>query len=203
MTRSFDGSNRPNYKHSKGSLTVDILRLLDELKEMTVDRPKTFVGITIGLDKDETNMLIAKIRASLPQEVKQAVQTVRESDRIVESAKEDASMTLDTARREAERMLSESRAEAEKIVEHAKAQQDRMVHESEILKLAKAQSEEVRSVADRDSVQIRRGAENYALDVLSQLETVVGRVMTAIERGKNEIQPKEDKPLVPLGRDRK
>lgn len=182
---------------------MDILRLLDELKEMAVDRPKTFAGFTTGLDKDEINMMIAKIRASLPQEVKQAVQTVRESDRIVESAKEDASMTLENAKRESERMLTEARAEAEKIVEHAKAQQDRMVHESEILKLAKAQSEEVRSVADRDSVQMRRGAENYALDVLSQLETVVGRVMTAIERGKAEIQPREDKPLVPVGRERR
>lgn len=182
---------------------MDILRLLDELKEMTVDRPRTFVGLTVGLDKDEINMLIAKIRASLPQEVKQAVQTVRESERIVDSAKEDASMTIETARRESERMLTESKAEAEKIIEHAKAQQDRMVHESEILKLAKAQSEEVRSVADRDSVQIRRGAENYALDVLSQLETVVGRVMTAIERGKNEIQPKDERLAIPANRERR
>jgi len=100
-------------------------------------------------------------------------------------------------------MLTESKAEAEKIIEHAKAQQDRMVHESEILKLAKAQSEEVRSVADRDSVQIRRGAENYALDVLSQWETVVGRVSTAIERGKNEIQPKDERLPVPANRERR
>ncbi len=182
---------------------MDILRLLDELKEAAVDRPRTFIGLTFGLNKDDINNKISKVRASLPTEVKQAQQTVRDSDRIVESAREDASNTLDTARREAERLLSEARQESEKILTHAQAQQDRMIHESEILKLAKAQSEEVRSIAERDAIQVRRGAESYALDVLNQLETVTGRLMTAIERGKSEIQPRDDRPVVPASREKR
>ncbi|MEQ1823005.1 MAG: hypothetical protein ABL949_10880 [Fimbriimonadaceae bacterium] len=182
---------------------MEILKLLDELKEAAVDRPHTFIGLTIGLDKDEILNKISKVRAALPTEVKQAQQTVRESDRIVESAREDATNTLDAARREAERLISDARQEADKVLAHAQAQQDRMTHESEILKLAKAQSEEVRSLAERDSIQVRRGAESYALDVLNQLETVVGRLMTAIERGKSEIQPRDDRPVVPTVRDKR
>lgn len=174
---------------------VDILRLLDDLKTKTVDDPKGFMGLMWGLDKDEVNMLIAKIRASLPQELKQAAQTVRESERIVDSAREDATMTLAGARKEAERVLQEARAESQKIIEHAKSQQEMMVLESEILKLAKAQSEEVRAAGDRDAMQMRRGAENYARDVLTQLEQVVGRVMHAIDRGKNEIERVEPQQL--------
>ncbi len=180
---------------------VDILRLLDDLKTMTVDEPRGFMGLTWGLDKDRVTMHIAKVRASLPQELKQAAQTVRESERIVDSAREDANMTLDGARKESDRLLQEARSEAEKIVEHAKSQQSIMVMESEILKLAKAQSEEVRATADRDSMQMRRGAESYARDVLNQLEGVVGRVMSAIDRGKSELDRAEATQALP-GRER-
>ena len=123
---------------------MDILRLLDELRELTVEKPKTYLGfMTFGLDRDEINMHIAKVRASLPNELKAAVATVRESDRIVETAREDATMTIDNAKKEGERVLAEARAEAERIVEQARLQQERMIAESEILKLSKAQSEEI------------------------------------------------------------
>jgi hypothetical protein len=55
------------------------------------------------------------------------------------------------------------------------------------LKLSKAQSDEVRASAERDALQMKRGAEKYAFDVLNQLEGVVGKVMTTIERGKGEM----------------
>lgn len=166
---------------------MDILRLLDHLAEL-VDKPKSFAGLTWGFNKDEISMQIAKVKASVPTEMKQAAQTVRESERIVDTAREDATMTLEGARKEAERVLTEAKAEAERIVEQAKLQQERMVHESEILKLAKAQSEEIRGSADRDAVQMRRGAEGYAHEVLVQLESVVGRALQTIERGKTEIE---------------
>lgn len=171
---------------------MDILRLLDQLHDLTIERPKPIVGkLTWGLDKDEISMQIAKVRASLPTEVKQAAATVRESDRIVETAREDATMTLDSARKEAERIIAEAKADAERLIEHAKLQQQQMVSESEILKLSKAQSEEIRNGADRDAASMRRGSEKYALDVLNQLEGVVGKVMTTIERGKTEMERNE------------
>ncbi len=168
---------------------MDILRILDELHALAVEEPKTYLGVTFGLNKDEVSMQIAKVRASLPNELKAAVATVRESERIVDTAREDATMTIETARKEADKLISEAQKEAQRIVEQAKINQERMISESEILKLSKAQSEEIRNSADRDAVQMRRGAEKYAFDVLCQLENVVGKVMTTIDRGKAEMQP--------------
>lgn len=169
---------------------MDILRLLEDLKNL-IEEPKSLGPITWGLNKEEINMQIAKIRASLPQELKAAVSTVRESERIMDSAREDATMTLESARKEAERIVAEAKTDADRLLEQARLQQERMVAESEILKLSKAQSEEIRNAADRDSVQMRRGAEKYAYDVLTQLEGVVGKVMTTIERGKSEMGRQE------------
>jgi cell division septum initiation protein DivIVA len=180
---------------------LDILRMLEQLNEL-IEKPRTIGPMTWGLNKEEITMHIAKIRASLPNELKNAAQTVRESERIVESAREDASITVENARKERDRMLAESRAEAERIVEAARIQQERMLAESEIMKLAKAQSEEIRSSADRDAVQVRRGAEKYAHDVLSQLEGVVGKVMTTIERGKSEMDRPTETAVVNANRER-
>jgi cell division septum initiation protein DivIVA len=173
--------------------SMDILRLLEDLKKLIEDTP-SLGPITWGLDRDEIGMQIAKIRASLPQELKAAVSTVRESERIIDTAREDATMTLENARKEAERILAEAKADADRVLEQARLQQERMVADSEILKLSKAQSEEIRNSADRDAVQMRRGAEKYAYDVLSQLEGVVGKVMTTIERGKQEMHRPEPAP---------
>jgi vacuolar-type H+-ATPase subunit H len=170
---------------------MDILRILEDRHYLAVEKPKHVGPIFWGVNTDEIGMQIAKVRASLPNELKAAVATVRESERIVEGAKEDATMALESARKEGERILLEARREAERIVEQAKLQQEKMVHDSEILKLSKAQSEEIRSAADREAHQMRRGAEKYAFDVLGQLETVVGKVMTTIDRGKQEIKPNE------------
>lgn len=170
--------------------SLDILKMLDQLHETVVDRPKRVVAKQLlwGLDPDEASIQIAKIRASLPTELKQAVTVTRESERIVESAREDASLTIEGAKREAERVVSDARREAERLVEQARIQQQQMISESEILKLTKAQCEEIRNAAEREANQLKRGAEKYAFDVLSQLENVAVKVITNIDRGKSELQ---------------
>lgn len=167
---------------------MDILTVLDDLKKIVSDDPKRFMGLTWGLDHDEVEMQIVKIKSMLPDEVKAAAVTMRESDRIIESARQDAFTTLENSKREADRIVKEARQEAERLVEQARLQQDRMISDSEVLKLAKSQSEEIRNAADRDSVQMRRGAEKYAVDVLTQLEGVVGKVATTIEKGKQDLK---------------
>ncbi|HRF60351.1 MAG TPA: hypothetical protein PLH94_10630 [Fimbriimonadaceae bacterium] len=182
--------------------TLDILKMLENLHETVVDRPRKIWGMPIlwGLDPEEASMQIAKIRASLPAELKQAATVTRESERIVESAREDAHMTIESAKREADRLVSEARHEAERLIEQARIQQQQMIAESEILKLTKAQCEEIRNAAEREAAQLKRGAEKYAYDVLSHLEGVTAKVMTNIDRGKAELQKIEGSPVAPRER---
>lgn len=166
---------------------MDVLRILDDLNTLVVDKPRHLGPLTWGLNKDEITMQITKIRASLPNEVKAAAATVRDAEQILNRAKEDANKTIENSQKEADRILAEARKEAERMIDQARIQQERMIDDSEILKLSKAQSEEVRNAAEREATQMRRGAEQYAHDVLGQLEGVVGKVMTTIERGKQEM----------------
>ena len=59
---------------------MDILRMLDDLWVL-IDETPTFGPISWQLNRDELSMQINKIKASVPQEMKTAVNMVRESER--------------------------------------------------------------------------------------------------------------------------
>lgn len=166
---------------------MEVVRALEELREH-IESPRQFLGITFGLNKAECAVLIRRIHALLPEQVKQAAVITRESERIVDSAKEDATMTLERAKSEAARIVEEARREAEKIFQQAQAERDKMLNQNEILRLAKDQAEKVRGDAEQEAARLKRSADDYALDVLARLETSVSKVMGAIERGKSELQ---------------
>ena len=182
---------------------MDILRLLDDLNDLATEQPRTIIGpLTWGLDKEEIAMLIAKVRACLPQELKSAASTVRESERIIDAARNDAALTLESAKKEADRIMLEATREAERITEQARLQQERMVADSEVLKLSKSMAEAIRTEAERHSSEMRRGSEKYAYDTLVQLENVIGKVMQNVERGKSELSKAEAVNNTPVTRDR-
>lgn len=177
---------------------MDILRILDRINELAVAKPRQIGPFCWGLDKEEISIQLAKVRASLPSELKAAVQTVRESERIVDTARVDATVALENAQREADRVLAESRREADLIIDQAKLQQERMVNESEILKLAKAQSEEIRNSAEKDAREMRRGAEQYASNMLQQCENAMTRVVGSIAKSREELERAPESAVVQI-----
>ena len=166
---------------------MEVVRALEDLREH-IERPRQFFGITFGLNKEECAVLLRRIQALLPSEVKQADQMIRHTERIVDTAKGDATLTLERAKIEAEKLVQSARKEAERLLEQAQIERDKMVSEGEIMKIAKHQAERVKLESEEEAARLRRGADDYALDVLFRLENVVGKVMTTIERGKGEMQ---------------
>lgn len=186
---------------------MDSVRLLEELID-TIDDVRSFGPVAWGFDSEEFRMQLEKIKANLPQEIKVANSTARESERIIEQAREDGARALEGARVEAERIVSEARRdgaqtvdqarkEADLLLENARLEQSRMLGESEVLRLARAQADELKARSERDALDTRRGSEKYAYDVLSQLEGVVGKLQVTIERGKNDLQPEGPRAVAP------
>lgn len=173
---------------------MDLLKMLDQLQEVVVEKPRYLGRIAWGLNRDDIAIQIAKIKASVPNEVKQAVSVTKDSERIVEKAREDGDQILSNAQIEANEIREAAHAEAAKILEQARLQQELMISDSEVLKLSKSQAEEVRVNAERDAITMKRGAEDYAYAILSKLEGVVGKVHTSIESGKEEIRLAESQP---------
>jgi len=168
---------------------VDILRMLEDLEELSVDKPRRFGPVTFGYNQDEVQMHISKIRASVPIELKQAANIARETERMMEQAREDAAKSIDTAKTESDRLIQEAKVEADRLREQARLEAEQMVSQNEILRLAKAQADEIRASADREAVAVRRGAEDYAYNLLNQIEAMLGKAMAVIDKGKAELRP--------------
>lgn len=181
----------------------DVFALLEELQLLATEDPRTIVGrLTYGLDKHEINLVIGKIKASLPGEMKNAAQNVKDSEKIREQATAQAEDSMRKAEEEGKRLIEQARSHAMEIIEAAKVQQEALVSQSEVLKLSKAQAEEIRNAAEREATQTRRGADQYALDVLSRLESTIDKVSGHVKASRSELTAQEVGPVgvaVPRG----
>lgn len=171
----------------KKDYTIDVLKLLDKLKE-DIERIRGFAVLSFGGRRDDLIFQIEKIRASMPRDVRENANAARERERMLDDARAEADSTIAQAKREAETALQEAQTEAKRILEEARIAQSRMVDESEVLKIAKSQAEEVRSAAEKEARQMRAGADQYAFSVLTSVEKSLSKFQMEVERGKNELE---------------
>ncbi len=175
---------------------VDILKLLDKLEDCIDNRMFELWDRAYGVRIEEFHMLINKIRASLPDEVRTATRLAGDSDRIVAAAREEAKIMVEHAREEAGRMLEE-----------AKVQTLRLVDASEINRLATSQARDIVSAAEASARETRRGSDEYAKEVLANLENFTAKLMGTIQRGREKLDQRikytkpEDEPIIPAGRE--
>ncbi|MBC8103741.1 MAG: hypothetical protein H7Z41_14295, partial [Cytophagales bacterium] len=154
---------------------IDTYKVLDQL-ETLVEDSKKFMGF-VKLDEEEFFMLVSKLRASLPEDVRRAGKITQNSDKIMEAAQSEAEMALESARADGQRVLSESKTEAERILGEAKAHCEALVQQSEIQRIATAQAREIVAQAGQEADDIRAGADDYARDILMTLEEQVAEAM--------------------------
>ena len=87
-------------------------------------------------------------------------------------------------------MLEEAEKEANRVLEEAKARADAIAAEQEIVKLAEQQAAEILDNARAREREIRLGAEDYADEMLANLEVNLGKLLTAVQRGRDRLQGK-------------
>ncbi|MHB0913694.1 MAG: hypothetical protein ACYC2Y_09665 [Armatimonadota bacterium] len=154
---------------------MDTLELLDKLEDLIEGSRHFFNNAFVNIDDFYT--LTNKMRASVPEDVKQAARTIREKETIIEEAKDKAA-----------RIADEARAEAAGAVEAAKADAQRLVDESEIKRLATMQAKEIVAGAEEEARGTKAGADEYAHEVLADLENFVAKVMSTIQKGRDRLE---------------
>jgi vacuolar-type H+-ATPase subunit H len=167
---------------------VDIFRLLDQLEELPEKAKHLPFNTLIGFDNEQFYYLVLKIRANLPDDMKKAQRVARDSERIVDEARDAAVQQLESGRVEAGKALEEARAEANRIVEEARQQAAAMADRSEVVRMATAQAHEMLRRAETEASEIRKGADDYARDVLANLEVVMSRAIVTVQRGRETLE---------------
>lgn len=156
---------------------MEILDLLNDMEEFVEDSTRIPLTGKVLIDADELLDFVDRIRAVLPEEVKQAKWITREHERIIADAEQ-----------EAKRMVTVAQQDLSKQAE-----------ESEIAQQAHAYAEQLVLKAQEAALDIRSGASEYADEVLRTLEDNVDRFSQELRKGREELgrsimkkaQPKE------------
>jgi cell division septum initiation protein DivIVA len=147
---------------------MDIMALIDRIEEI-VDSAK---GVPFTNQKmvepDAVYEIIDEVRAQYPDELKQARWIVKERQEMLEEAEKEANRILEEARERAQALASEQ----------------------EVVRLAESQAADIMDKARQSEREIRLGAEDYADEMLANLEVNLGKLLTAVQRGRDRLQGK-------------
>ncbi|MBW6468446.1 MAG: hypothetical protein RQ731_01460 [Anaerosomatales bacterium] len=151
---------------------MDIMALIDRIEELVDNGRSVPLTGSKMVDPEKVYEIIDEIRAQFPDELKQARWIVKERQEMLEEAE-----------KEANRILEESRDRAQSIAS-----------EQEIVKLAEQQAAAIMDDARTKEREIRLGAEDYADEMLANLEVNLGKLLTAVQRGRDRLQGKVSSP---------
>jgi cell division septum initiation protein DivIVA len=155
--------------------------------ELLVEDSKKFMGF-VKLDEDEFFMLVGKIRASLPEDVRRAGKITENTDRIMDSAQSEAVKVLEASQREADILLSNARGEAERLVARASEDAERAIdmarqeaqHMSESAReeaIRLVEEAQARSLSLTDQAEINKNATAQSHEILDQAEAKAHEVI--------------------------
>src|SRR5215472_10857783 len=145
---------------------MDVLVLIDKLDDLVHNAKAVPLSDQVRIDREEIWEILDQMRATIPEEIKQARWIVKER----------------------QEMLSEAKREADRLVGEAREQAAQLASQQEVVRLAERQAAELLAEARRREREVRLGAEDYADNVLATLETNLGKFLAAVQRGREHLQ---------------
>jgi vacuolar-type H+-ATPase subunit H len=155
---------------------ADILYLVDQLEELVgIGKRVPFSG-RVMVEEEEFLALVDQLRVAVPNEIKQAQRVIKERERVIGEAQDEASRIVQAARERAEIMISqnvilaEARQRGEEVLRQAEEEQQRTRGELDVYIL-----EQLQLVEDA----VRRG--------MAVMEDAVEQTLESMERAKDAV----------------
>jgi vacuolar-type H+-ATPase subunit H len=149
---------------------MDVLVLIDKLDDAIHNGKPVPLTDQVRVEREEIYDILDQMRATVPEEIKQARWIVKER----------------------QEMLAEAKREAERIIREARDQQERLINQQEVVRLAERQAEDIVEEARSREREIRLGAEDYADDILNTLEVNLQKFTQAVQRGRERLAGREE-----------
>ena len=149
---------------------MDVLVLIDKLDDLVHNAKQVPLTDQVRVDKEEIYDILDQMRATIPEEIKQARWIVKER----------------------QEMLAEAKREAERIVKEARERQTQLVSQQEVTRNAERAAEEIIEDARGREREIRLGAEDYADEILNTLEVNLSKFIAAVQRGRERLQGRDE-----------
>ena len=153
---------------------MDVLVLIDKLDDLVHNAIAVPLTDTVRVDKEEIYDILDQMRATIPEEIKQARWIVKER----------------------QEMLAEAKREGDRIVQEAREQAVREASQTEIVKIAENQAEDIVDDARRKARETRLEMEDWADSILSTLEVNLDKFLTAVKRGRERLHERSQETVV-------
>ena len=151
---------------------MDVLVLIDKLDDLVHNAKAVPLTDQVRIDREEIYDILDQMRATIPEEIKQARWIVKER----------------------QEMLAEAKRECDRILGEAREQQARLISDEEVTKQAERAADEIVEDARAREREIRLGAEDYADEILNTLEVNLQKFLAAVQRGRDRLAGREEEP---------
>src|SRR2546423_12126294 len=140
---------------------MDVLVLIDKLDDLVHNAKAVPLTDQVRIDREEIYDILDQMRATIPEEIKQARWIVKER----------------------QEMLAEAKREVDRLLAEAREQAVREASQTEIVKIAERQAQDIVDEARRDAREARLEMEDWAAGMLASLEVNLDRFLTAVPPG--------------------
>ncbi len=134
---------------------MDLSARLQQLEDMVREAKSMPLSSSALMNREEALELIAEMKESLPEEIRQARWVVKDR----------------------EELLGKARRDAEVMVEQGREEQLRLANRESVVKRAQEESERILAEAADDARRIRLEAEDYVDGKLAQFEITLQRIL--------------------------
>jgi cell division septum initiation protein DivIVA len=149
---------------------MDVLVLIDKLDDLVHNAKPVPLTDQVRVDKEEIYDILDQMRATIPEEIKQARWIVKER----------------------QEMLAEAKREAERIIKEGRDRQEQLISQEEVTRQAEREAEDIIGDAQAREREIRLGAEDYADEILGTLEVNLSKFIGAVQRGRDRLAGRDD-----------
>src|SRR3970040_98624 len=153
---------------------MDVLVLIDKLDDLVHNAKAVPLTDQVRLDREEIYEILDQMRATIPEEIKQARWIVKER----------------------QEMPAEAKRECDRISQEAREQAMREASQTEIVKLAEKQAEDIVDDARRQARETRLEMEDWAHGILSALEVDRDRFLTALRRARERLHERSEETVI-------
>ncbi len=145
---------------------MDIQHLLDRLEEIINAGKHIPLTDQIVIDENRALELIDQMRISIPEEIEKARRVMRERERVLAQANEEAARIRELAREKSETLI-----QRDSITQAAQARATSIVEQSRT-----------------EAEAVRQDADEYVMDVLSDLEDALMRTLGVVRNGISHVE---------------
>src|SRR5436305_240903 len=143
---------------------MDVLVLIDKLDDLVHNAKAVPLTDQVRIDREEIYDILDQMRATIPEEIKQARWIVKER----------------------QEMLAEAKREVDRLLAEAREQAVREASQTEIVKIAERQADEIVDDARRSAREMKLEMEDWADNQLASLEVNLERFLTAVRPGREK-----------------